>query len=117
MRKKKPTNTEIWSLEEKKDSKFRRPKKKGTQNFVSTKKKIWRLVISWIKFIEVCLLMSCLEKKTENKKKSKFRRPEKKRYAKLCLHKKKQTKQKNKTKNKNMAVSASHELSLLRYVY
>ena len=44
--------------------------------------------------------MSCLEKKTENKKKSKFRRPEKKRYAKLCLHKKKQTKQKNKTKNK-----------------
>ena len=40
--------------------------------------------------------MSCLEKKTENKKKSKFRRPEKKRYAKLCLHKKKT----NKTKNK-----------------
>ena len=44
--------------------------------------------------------MSCLEKKTENKKNSKFRRPEKKRYAKFCLHKKKQPKKKQNKKQK-----------------
>ena len=64
MKKKKPTNTEIWSLEEKK-----------IQSFEDQRKKVHKTLSP--------------------------------------------PKQKNKTKNKkkNMAVSASHELSLLRCVY
>ena len=43
------------------------------------------------------------------KKRFKVSKTKDKRYTKLCLHKKK--------KKKNMAVSTSHELSLLRCVY
>ena len=65
--------------------------------------------------------MSCLEKKTENKKNQSFEDQRKKVHKTLSPEQKKQNrKTKTKTKQtnkKNMAVSTSHELRLLRCVY